>query len=650
MPARCLLPTGIALLFAAVSFALGQPKPTPTADGSPGPVSVLEARPALLPVVPRPETRDWFDVMRIHSVAFSGDGKRILTSTFWGVTLRDATTGAVLFEQQGGGSGRNWPWVAPAANVALLPAKNGITVLDMATGKLKSEVYPGLRPGAFPHTNPTAIAIASDASLYALIAMEHPESAESHLDKTGKKIGLPPDHVVVGELRTGKTKFTLKPQFEPPPANRPPNPKEDSPKTWGIEFSNDGKYLAAITDDGCVTVWDMASGAETAVFRAGRPFGPGWRDSSHRLTWVGDHDYVIVPAAFSPGFVRCDLDSKSILPQRDPEPVGAPSTPKGKKKGKKPAKPPMPRPAPVEALKPGRGPDSNDIYAFSTDGSYLLQISHDFIRDGHRNLYLSNLDDAKAGGTFAEIKGDRAWSLAFSHDSELVAIGTNRGNVLIYRCEDLDQLAGKGGALDPGLKRTPLSEDDKVVAALVKQGFEIRGTPVTGLQATAKANNASMKLIGQLHDLETLNLAGTKITDHGLSELKSLSKLRVLVLDNTTISDSGIKELAGLTALQQLRLRDTKITDAGLKELRGLQNLEMLSLDWTPIGDAGVKELLGLKKLGQLNLARTNLSDKGLFELRGLPSLHHLYVQNTKVTAAGVKQLQTARPRLNIAD
>ena len=55
--------------------------------------------------------------------------------------------------------------------------------------------------------------------------------------------------------------------------------------------------------------------------------------------------------------------------------------------------------------------------------------------------------------------------------------------------------------------------------------------------------------------------------------------------------DAGLKELAGLTQLQTLCLYRTQVTGAGLKELAGLKQLQTLNLVGTEVTDAGLKEL-----------------------------------------------------------
>ena len=67
------------------------------------------------------------------------------------------------------------------------------------------------------------------------------------------------------------------------------------------------------------------------------------------------------------------------------------------------------------------------------------------------------------------------------------------------------------------------------------------------------------------------------------------------------MTDAGLKELAGLKNLQSLNLAYTKVTDAGLKELAGAEELAIrCTFTHTKVTDAGLKELAGLKSLQTL--------------------------------------------------
>ncbi len=114
----------------------------------------------------------------------------------------------------------------------------------------------------------------------------------------------------------------------------------------------------------------------------------------------------------------------------------------------------------------------------------------------------------------------------------------------------------------------------------------------------ARANDATLELVGQLSRLDSLRLTGTAVTDAGLVHLKGLTSLRDLQLGNTQITDAaGLAHLKGLTALRQLLLFNTPVTDAGLDHLKDLTSLVLLDLSGTKVTDDGVIELERVSRL-----------------------------------------------------
>src|SRR2546429_655862 len=89
-----------------------------------------------------------------------------------------------------------------------------------------------------------------------------------------------------------------------------------------------------------------------------------------------------------------------------------------------------------------------------------------------------------------------------------------------------------------------------------------------------------------------VNLAGTKVTDGDLKELKDLKQLTTLYLNMTGVTDAGLQELQHLKQLTSLSLWHTSVTDAGLKELKDLKQLTSLNLLVTEqVTDDGVADL-----------------------------------------------------------
>jgi internalin A len=80
--------------------------------------------------------------------------------------------------------------------------------------------------------------------------------------------------------------------------------------------------------------------------------------------------------------------------------------------------------------------------------------------------------------------------------------------------------------------------------------------------------NSSMRQIGRLDKLLSLDLPGTDLTDAGLAEIAGIKNLRFLRLDGTKVTDAGILQLSVMTNLRSLELRNTQVSEKGEKALQ----------------------------------------------------------------------------------
>jgi Leucine rich repeat len=158
--------------------------------------------------------------------------------------------------------------------------------------------------------------------------------------------------------------------------------------------------------------------------------------------------------------------------------------------------------------------------------------------------------------------------------------------------------------------------------------------------------DADLIMAGNLRRLEAIFLQGRvgQVTNDGLANLASLTRLKQLQLHSTAIDDIALDHVSGLTSLRSLALDSTKISDAGLKKLKRLTQLTYLSLQSTSITDGGLAELSGLVNLESLDLIHTGVSDAGLMHLKGMKRLTYLYVADTMVTDVGLRRLQEVLP------
>jgi hypothetical protein len=108
-----------------------------------------------------------------------------------------------------------------------------------------------------------------------------------------------------------------------------------------------------------------------------------------------------------------------------------------------------------------------------------------------------------------------------------------------------------------------------------------------------------------------VNLASDEYLD-AAAELPDLRDLRIAC--DSKISDRAWENLTRLTSLESLYLRG--IRDSAMSNLRGLSRLRLLDITNTDITDAGLVNLKGLKGLRTLNLGGTKVTDAGVASLR----------------------------------
>lgn len=64
--------------------------------------------------------------------------------------------------------------------------------------------------------------------------------------------------------------------------------------------------------------------------------------------------------------------------------------------------------------------------------------------------------------------------------------------------------------------------------------------------------------VDDLAGLATLDLAGSRLTDHGVAKLAKLTGLKQLDLSQTAVTNAGLSSIARLTSLQWLGLKNTR--------------------------------------------------------------------------------------------
>jgi internalin A len=170
---------------------------------------------------------------------------------------------------------------------------------------------------------------------------------------------------------------------------------------------------------------------------------------------------------------------------------------------------------------------------------------------------------------------------------------------------------------------------------------------------TERVTDAGLKELAALRHLQTLRL-NYAMTGAGLKALAGLKGLRTLDSGGspsggaTAFNDAALKELAALPQLETLYLQWAKVSDAGMKELAALPKLHTLDLYGCEITDKGVKELAAVPQLRHLGLCSNRwITKQALNELKAFKQLQSVNLRYvTGVTDFEIAVLRQAMPKL----
>jgi internalin A len=195
-----------------------------------------------------------------------------------------------------------------------------------------------------------------------------------------------------------------------------------------------------------------------------------------------------------------------------------------------------------------------------------------------------------------------------------------------------------------------------------------------------------MNVIKGWRNLKRLNLRGTRVADETLAIVGELRQMEWLDIANTGVTDNGLENLAPLTNLKHLGMGRSRVSDAAAGIIRILSTLESIDLGGPrgtarnqrnrgigPLPSGLVSALAELKELRVIKFGHSEadadalrklavlpnveklglegcqgVDDKALEVLAGWKRLQFLDVQETKVTAKGVAAFRAMRPQAKV--
>lgn len=145
-------------------------------------------------------------------------------------------------------------------------------------------------------------------------------------------------------------------------------------------------------------------------------------------------------------------------------------------------------------------------------------------------------------------------------------------------------------------------------------------------------------VISRLSHLRYLNIGHTRVDGRGMSHLRTLKELNVLILNGTRVDDAGVAALQGLP-LSTLELQWTAITDGAARTISKMKTLRELAFQHLPMSHDAIK-LIAALPLNKLVLYNCDIDDVDLEILSHCKTLRELHLSgNRTITAAGLKLL-----------
>lgn len=221
----------------------------------------------------------------------------------------------------------------------------------------------------------------------------------------------------------------------------------------------------------------------------------------------------------------------------------------------------------------------------------------------------------------------------------------------------------------PCLARLAIQETSITDAGIRQlQGLDLREFFVGGWSGSPGITDESAKIIGQMKNLERLDVSATKIGNDGLSSFVNLQKLESLCLDSLEITNESMKHIGKLKSLEWFRCFSLQFDETGmtflsqcknLKQLLGriqgndktvdqiakFKRIEEIRLSGNGIDSDLLRRIADLKNLRYLGLANCNMDDNDLEIIKNLP-LESLAIRNTKVLGFGFSHFADAPVKL----
>jgi len=163
-------------------------------------------------------------------------------------------------------------------------------------------------------------------------------------------------------------------------------------------------------------------------------------------------------------------------------------------------------------------------------------------------------------------------------------------------------------------------------------------------------NDAALKALGAMPEVEMLTTNGMDVSDGGVGALATFQNLRTFSIfhPGKSLTGTGLAALVTLPHFENLTVAgSTEFGDAGMAAVATLPHLKGFRTWHSGVTVEGVKQLRSLKELTTLTLGQrlantppTTLSDAAVAVLADCASLEALNLQEARLTLSALSQLK----------
>lgn len=146
---------------------------------------------------------------------------------------------------------------------------------------------------------------------------------------------------------------------------------------------------------------------------------------------------------------------------------------------------------------------------------------------------------------------------------------------------------------------------------------------------------------GDFPALRSLGVAGKRGV---LSGLNNLPNLELLVASGTVLDMQSLKSIGTLTKLRTLEIQEAQIPAGGLLELRGVTNLEVLYANGVGFGDSELSWFMLQNRLNRVYISSDSFTKSALNAILHLKSLKELRIAGCDIPAPVVERWKKLRP------